>query len=168
MDAIESYQIVVKGHSINIQNYSIKESYVTNLASTDAVQTTNIFSKARQTEVWNHKDTVRTGTLVNFEDIVKDDGTELADWSAGSLFTLEIPLKIDIRRILLLSNMKFLPKFVSNFELSVKFSPASLVYAPLLITDVFQSVFNQSKIQIIGKSPTMTSCFVPMSKNFFM
>jgi hypothetical protein len=45
MDVIESYQIIVNGQSIYTQNYAIEESYITNLASKDAVKRTDIFSK---------------------------------------------------------------------------------------------------------------------------
>jgi hypothetical protein len=48
----------------------------------------------------------------------------MVDWPAGTSFDMNIPLKIEIRRFLPLSNVKYLPKFVGNFELRVKFSPA--------------------------------------------
>jgi hypothetical protein len=51
MDAIEPYQIIVKGQSIYTQNYAIEESYITNLASTDMVKKTDVFSKARHIDV---------------------------------------------------------------------------------------------------------------------
>jgi hypothetical protein len=168
MDAIESYQIIVNGQSIYTQNYAIEESYITNLASTDAVKRTDIFSKARHSDVWNNVDTVRTGALVTFTDILNSGGSALIDYPAGSQFELTIPLKIDIRRFLPLSNVKYLPKFVGNFELRVKFSPAGLVCAPLPITDVFQSAYNKNKVLITGKSPKITSCFVPLGKKFTM
>jgi hypothetical protein len=168
MDAIEPYQIIVNGQSIYTQNYALEESYITNLASTDAVKRTDIFSKARHTDVWLNDGTVRTGALLNFTDVLNSDGTGFKDYPAGSTCEFVIPLKIDIRRFLPLSNIKYLPKFVGNFELRVKFSGAGLACTPLPITDVFQSVYNLSKIQIDAHSPTITSCFVPIGKNFTM
>jgi hypothetical protein len=150
MDAIESYQTIVNGQSLYTQNYAIEESYITNLASTDAVKRTDVFPKANHTDVWNNVDTVRTGALVKFYDNINDTGTTLVDWPAGTLFELTILLKIDIRKFLSLSNIKYLPKFVGNFELRVKFSPSGLVCAPLPITDVFQSVNNQRMVLITG------------------
>jgi hypothetical protein len=38
LDAIESYQIIVNGQSIYTQNYAIEESYITALATTEAVK----------------------------------------------------------------------------------------------------------------------------------
>jgi hypothetical protein len=56
---------------------------------------------------------------------------------ALSSFGLYIQIKIDIQRFLPLDKVEYLPKFVGNFELRVKFSAAGLVCAPIPITDVF-------------------------------
>jgi hypothetical protein len=125
-------------------------SYIINLASTDAVKKTDVFSKAHHTYLWNNVDKLRRGALVKFYDNINDTRTALVDWPAGTRCELTIPLEIDIRRFLPLSNVKYFPKFVDNFELRFNFSPAGLVCAPLPITDVFQSVSNQSKVLITG------------------
>jgi hypothetical protein len=44
MDSIESYQIFVNGQSVYTQNYAIEESFITSLATPDAVKKTDIFS----------------------------------------------------------------------------------------------------------------------------
>jgi hypothetical protein len=145
LDSIESYQIIVNGQSIYTQNYAIEESDVTALGTTEAVKRTDVFSKTRHSDVWAAKNTIRTGALVK----ISDTGC-----AALTTFDLVIHLKIDIRRFFPLANVKYLPKFVGNFELRVKFSGAGLVCAPVPISDVFQTPYWPSKIRTY---PNITS-----------
>jgi hypothetical protein len=154
MDAIESYQIIVNGQSIYTQNYAIEESYITGLAATEAVKRTDVFSKTRHSDVWKKKSTVRTGALLE----IADTGSP-----AGATVNAIIHLKIDIRRFLPLANIKYLPKFVGNFELRVKFSAAGLVCAPIPLDEVFQSQYYFSQIQ---PYPEISTCFTPVGQAF--
>jgi hypothetical protein len=156
MDAIESYSIVVNGQSIYTQNYAIEESFITACATTDAVKRADVYSKARHSDIWKDADTFRSGTTVAFDD---DD-----DIPAGEEFDVEIHLKIDIRRFLPLAAVKYLPKFVGNFELRVRFSPAGLVCAPLPIDDIFRDPVERIKFG----DAQVTSNFVPIGTEFFM
>jgi hypothetical protein len=127
MDSIESYSIVVNGQSIYTQNYAIEESYITACAATDAVKRTDIYSKACHQDIWKHVDTCKTG----FRDEVPVAGLAVKETSwntdTGANDPYKITLKIDLRRFLPLASIKYLPKFVGNFELRIKFSPAGLV-----------------------------------------
>jgi hypothetical protein len=143
MYAIESYKIIVNGQSIYTQNYSIEESYITGLAATEAVKRTDVFSKTRHSDLWKKKSTVRTGAILE----IADTGS-----AAGAIVHTVIHLKIDIRRVLPLANVKYLPKFVGNFELRVTFSAAGRVGAPIPIDDVFQSQYYFSQIHFILRS----------------
>jgi hypothetical protein len=155
LDEIESYQIIGKGQSIYTQNYAIDESYITALATTEAVKRTDIFSKTWHSDVWAGKNTIRTGALV----VLPDTAT-----AAGTEFPLHIRIKIDNRRFRPLANAKYLPKFIGNFELRVKFSGAGLVCAPVPISDVFQTPYWPSLIQAY---PAITTTFVPIGQSFY-
>jgi hypothetical protein len=120
------------------------------------VKRTDIFSKTRHSDVWAGKNTIRTGAVVQ----IPDTGC-----AAASTFDLVIHLKIDIRRFLPLANVKYLPKFVGNFELRVKFSGAGHVCAPVPISDVIQTPYWPSMIQTY---PIITSCFTPIGQAFNM
>jgi hypothetical protein len=162
MDAIESYQIIVNGQSIYMQNYAIEESYITSLATTEAVKRTDVYSKTRHQDVWANKFTIRNGYVIEIPD---------SGFAELSIFNLHIQIKIDIRRFLPLANVKYLPKFVRNFELRVKFSAAALVCASIPITDVFQSEYYLRQVQtypVSGANPRITSCFTPVGQAFNM
>jgi hypothetical protein len=118
LHAIEWHQIIVNRQSIYTQNFAIKESYIIAMATTQAVKRTDIFSKARHSDVWAAKNTIRRGALVK----IPDAGCRLT-----TPFDLVIQLKIDIQHFLPLANVKYLPKWVGNFELRVKFSGAGFV-----------------------------------------
>ena len=118
MDAVEQYQILANGQSIYTQSNAIEESYITNLASTEAVKHVDVYSKCTHKDAWNGKDTCATGTVVN-----------------GSNFnvagTHKIQLKIDIRRFLPFASIKYIPEFAGNIELRIKFGISGLVCTPL-------------------------------------
>jgi hypothetical protein len=113
---------------------------------------------------------VRLGAFFEIPDFDKD-GNPMPDLPAGSTKDLTIKLKIDIRRFLPLSNLKYLPKFVGNFELRVRFSTAGLVCAPLPVTDVFQTIMEAGRLFVrtgTGVPVQISSCFVPMGQQFTM
>jgi len=118
MDAVEQYQILANGQAIYTQSNAIEESYITNLASTEAVKRVDVYSKCIHKDAWNGKDTCMTGTIING-----------SNYNSTSLN--KIQLKIDLRRFLPLASIKYLPEFAGNIELRIKFGIAGLVCTPL-------------------------------------
>jgi hypothetical protein len=144
MDAIESYQIMANGSVIYTQNNAIEESYITACAATEEVKKADVFSKVRHVDVWKRVDTRRSGCI--FEII--PGGTLVS--AVGT-----ISIKIDLRRFLPLSSIKYLPEFAGNIQLRIKFSTAGLVYCPVGIQDFLGKLYNA------GKYLPITNRFVP-------
>ena len=142
MDAIESYQIVSNGQVVYTQPHAIEESFITNLACPDAVKNRDIFSKTTVENIWNRTETVMSGGLL--------------EWKSGEKMNvakeLILYLKIDLRRFLPLSGVKYLPAFVGNLELRVKFSTAGLVCVPMPWYDYICSPTEQFKIKTLGSA----------------
>ena len=67
--------------------------------------------------IWNNKEGCRCGFI--------------DDWDNKTVVEKTIHLKIDLRRFLPLSNIKYLPAFAGKIELRLYFSCAGLVYCPL-------------------------------------
>ncbi len=150
MDAISQYQIVANGQSIYTQSNAIEESYVTACGATDMVKSVDIYSKARHKDVWNGKYTSLSGVYV-------DTTTDLTD--------LVIPIKIDCRRFLPLSSIKYVPAFVGNLELRLKFSPEALVVAPMSVGYLLANDYNRAHLKV---PKAVTNKFVPIGENFTM
>ena len=144
MDCIESYQIVANGQVIYTQPHAIEESYITNLACPDTVKRRDVKG------IWEKTDTVMTGGLIEF---TKDKALNTYTYQK------DIYLKIDIRRFLPLSGVKYLPAFVGNLELRVKFSTAGLVCVPMPWTDFIPDYKDQ--VAITTTLPTVTCAFTP-------
>ena len=157
MDCIESYQIVANGQVIYTQPHAIEESYITNLACPDTVKRRDVFSKATVKGIWEKTDTVMTGGLIEF---TKDKALNTYTYQK------DIYLKIDIRRFLPLSGVKYLPAFVGNLELRVKFSTAGLVCVPMPWTDFIPDYKDQ--VAITTTLPSVTCAFTPIGKKFSM
>ena len=157
MDCIETYQIVANGNVVYTQPHAIEESYITNLACPDTVKRRDVFSKATVKGVWEKTDTIMTGGLIEFAKDAKLN-------SQG--YAKDIYLKIDIRRFLPLSGIKYLPAFVGNLELRVKFSTAGLVCIPMPWTDFVPDYVNQKAITT--SPPAATAAFTPIGKEFTM
>ena len=118
MDAVEQYQILANGQSIYTQSNAIEESYITNLASTEAVKRVDVYSKCTHKDAWNGKDTCMTGTVIN-----------ASNYNNAAAHVIR--LKIDLRRFLPLAAIKYLPEFAGNIELRIKFGISGLVCTPL-------------------------------------
>ena len=69
-----------------------------------------------------------------------------------------ISLKIDIRRFLPLSSVKYLPAFVGNLELRLKFSTDGMVCCPMPYTDLITDPAKRNKIVAL---PSITTSFMP-------
>ncbi len=150
MDAIAQYQIVANGQSIYTQSNAIEESYVTACGTTDMVKRVDVYSKARHSDIWKGKDTSMSGVVVQY-------GTDLSK--------LIIPIKIDCRRFLPLSSIKYIPAFVGNLELRLKFSPEALVVAPLSLDYLLANDYNRAHLET---PPPITNKFTPIGESFIM
>ena len=145
MDAVEQYQILANGQSIYTQSNAIEESYITNLASTEAVKKVDVYSKCTHKDAWNGKDTCKCGTIINGDNY-------------SSTTENKIQLKIDLRRFLPLASIKYLPEFVGNIELRIKFGISGLVCTPLSQEYVYgKNIYSKAALA------SYTNKFVPFS-----
>ena len=120
-DAVEKYEIVANGITIYTQNFGCEESFLTACCSNEVSKRADVYSKARHKDVFKNNFATRCGTVVN-----------LATSQSG-VFTIR--LKIDLRRFLPLSNIKYLPAFAGKIELRLYFSCAGMVYCPVGIDE---------------------------------
>ena len=119
MDAVEKYEILANGISIYTQNFGPEESFLTACGVNETSKRADVFSKVRHKDIFNRKqDLARCGAFIQV-------GTETI------LNNFEIPLKIDLRRFLPLSNIKYLPAFAGKIELKIMFGTQGLVYCPV-------------------------------------
>jgi hypothetical protein len=116
MDAIEKYEILANGVSIYTQNNAIEESFITSCAMTDAIKTSDIYSRVRHEDIWNKKYGNQCGIWLDWKGVT-------------SHLNQIIKLKIDLRNFLPLSNIKYLPVFAGKIELKLFFSTKGLVVA---------------------------------------
>ena len=122
MDAVEKYEILANGISVYTQNFAIEESFITACGANEETKRADIYSKVRHKDVWDHTFGSRCGTVVQWVD------------KAGNVqpsVTATIPLKIDLRRFLPLSNIKYLPAFAGKIELRLHFGVAGMVCCPV-------------------------------------
>nr|WP_279080279.1 hypothetical protein [Catenibacterium mitsuokai] len=120
-DAIEKYEIFANGISIYQQTYSLEESFITSSGYVEALKKSDGYSKTRHKDIWKQSYGYKSGKVLDLVDTV--DGKVL--WEPV------IPLKIDLRRFLPLSNIKYLPAFAGKIELKITFSTKGLVYCPI-------------------------------------
>ena len=116
-DAIEKYEIVANGITIYTQNFGCEESFLTACCANETTKRADIYSKVRHKDIWNNTEGCRCGFIV--------------EWDVNKEFEGTIHLKIDLRRFLPLSNIKYLPAFAGKIELRLYFSCAGLVYCPV-------------------------------------
>ena len=116
MDAVEKYEILSNGISIYTQNFAPEESFITACTTNESVRRSDVYSKVRYKDVWYQKHAgcgvfVDCGVATEKNDVI-------------------IPLKIDLRRFLPLSNIKYLPAFAGKLELRIMFGTQGMVYSP--------------------------------------
>ena len=120
MDAVEKYEILANGISIYTQNFGPEESFITACGANEVSKQADVFSKVRHKDVFQRKfDLARCGAFVTI-----DGGDTVFEG-------VTIPLKIDLRRFLPLSNIKYLPAFAGKLELKIMFGTQALVYCPV-------------------------------------
>ena len=115
-DSVEKYEIVSNGISIYTQNFAIEESFLTSCCDNELIKSADVYSKTRHKDVWKNKRNNMCGVIVK--------------WNGITEKTINIPLKIDIKRFLPLSNIKYLPAFCGKLELRLYFSCAGMVCCP--------------------------------------
>ena len=151
-DAVEKYEIVANGITIYTQNFGCEESFLTSLCANETTKRADIYSKARHKDIWNFTSGCRTGFVVDWKD---KDGKK---WSEQKH---KIHLKIDLRRFLPLSNIKYLPAFAGKIELRLYFSCAGMVYCPISPgTDFQNNISLNSKYEL----DNITNEFTPIGE----
>lgn len=100
------------------QNFGCEESFLTACCANEVTKRADIYSKARHKDIWNDTHGRRCGFVAN----LNKDVTSVTE---------TIRLKIDLRRFLPLSNIKYLPAFAGKIELRLYFSTAGMVYCPV-------------------------------------
>lgn len=118
MDAVEKYDIMSNGTSIYSQDFSPEESFITACSTNESVKRADTYSRVRHKDVWYQKH-AGCGVFVEWDDSANTTKRDVV-----------IPLKIDLRRFLPLSNVKYLPAFAGKLELRVIFGTSGLVYTP--------------------------------------
>ena len=154
MDAIEKYEILANGITIYTQNQAIEESFVTSCGMPEARKRSDLYSHARHKDVFEGKFVGTCGEYFDWES-TKSSQTK----------TETIKLKIDLRRFLPLSNIKYLPAFAGKIELRLYFSVAGLVATPVNPLTAFDHQFNLLYNYTIDK---VTNHFCPVGENFVM
>ncbi len=149
-NSIEQYQLVANGQVIYTQSNAVEEGYVTMLGISESVKKADVFSHVRHADVWDNVDTIRTGAIVS------------GALAANTSMAITMDLKIDLRNILPLASIKYIPAFIGNLELRVKFGASGMVYAPLPLEDLMQSTFH---VHSKASYPLITNKFVPIGQS---
>ena len=147
---VAQYQLVANGQTFYTQSYAIEESYITSLATTEAVKHVDTYSKATHKDVWRGKGTSLAGVIVDYDN---------HSTSIDSDNALRITLKIDFRRFLPLATIKYIPDFIGNLEMRIKFSIDGLVVAP--VGPEYIAKGNPLNLSKITMSDGITNKFVP-------
>ena len=147
MHAISQYQIISNGTSVYDQSHALEEGYITSLATPDTVIDRDVFSKCSMKGIHQRPECLMTGAVV--------------DLTSDAEQILTISLKIDIRRFLPLSSVKYLPAFVGNLELRLKFSTDGMVCCPMPYTDLITDPVKRNKIVTL---PPITTSFMPFGE----
>lgn len=126
----EKYDLVHEGQSKYTQSNAIEEGYITNCSIDEKTKKKDFYSKAPHKTVWKNYNGSRCGMIV--------------DWSLVTDKTapLIIPLKIDLRRYLPLSNCRYLPAFIGKLELKCLFTTSAMIVYPI---DPRASFYNNYK-----------------------
>ena len=157
MDAIEKYEILANGITIYTQNNAIEESFITSCGMPEARKRSDLYSHSRHKDIFNGKFNGSCGIVL-----------DLSNSSAGANVISNnntIKLKIDLRRFLPISNIKYLPAFAGKIELRLYFSLAGMVVAPLSPIACFNNKFNVLSGYDIE---SITTHFKPLTEKFKM
>lgn len=150
MDAVEQYQLIANGQTFYTQSNAIEESYITSLATPEAVKKVDCYSKVRHVDVWKNKVNSMMG--------------EYVDVSKEKSGTIHLQLKIDIRRFLPLNTIKLIPAFCGNMEIRLKFGVEGLVCAPIGFEYMLNRRFDL--LSLVRSNIRYTNCFTPVGIPF--
>jgi hypothetical protein len=131
-DAIEKYEIVANGITKYTQNFSPEESFITSSTVPESAMKNDGYSRVRHKDIWNVKTNSTNGVFIDPSAVVGKDGDGQDEIQAGKAsWNVQFKLKIDIRRFLPLSNIKYLPAFAGKIGLRVMFGTSALVWCPV-------------------------------------
>lgn len=131
MDVIEKYEILANGVVIYTQNFAPEESFITASGNNEVVKRADVYSKVRHKDIWGLKYGSKCGCVVELNNT---DTT----YPPGANNFYDINLKIDLRRFLPLSNIKYLPAFAGKIELRLYFGTSAMVYCPVGVVHTLQ------------------------------
>ncbi len=151
-DAVEKYEIVANGITIYTQNFGCEESFLTACCANETTKRADVYSKARHKDIWNGKSGSRTGFIVDWAEKWEDK-------------TYKIHLKIDLRRFLPLSNIKYLPAFAGKIELRLFFSCEGMVCCPMGPGKAFE---HNNVVNSTYTLPIITNEFTPIKEPIIM
>ena len=153
MDSVEKYEILSNGISIYTQNFGPEESFLTACGANEASKRSDIYSKVRHKDIYNRKFNI--AHCGEFVKLVTENDT----------YEVTIPLKIDLRRFLPLSNIKYLPAFAGKFELKIMFGTQGLVWCPVGPSkELMSDIGNHDDLTLHG----ITSEFVQIGDAAYM
>ena len=146
MDSVEKYEILSNGISIYTQNFGPEESFLTACGANETAKRADVFSKVRHKDIFNKKlDLARCGEFVR----IPTKTTNLGE--------VDIPIKIDLRRFLPLSNIKYLPAFAGKLELKIMFGTSGLVWCPVGIPSALKNnIADLSKLNLLNITTEFT------------
>jgi hypothetical protein len=124
MDAIEKYEIVANGITKYTQNFAPEESFLTSCTQVETAKKCDPFARVRHKDIFNKKFESGLGVYI-------DPNAPNLNTPGALTYDAKFKLKIDLRRFLPLSNIKYLPAFAGKIELRLLFSTAGLVWCPL-------------------------------------
>ena len=149
------YQLIANGQAFYTQSFAVEEAYITSLATTEQVRKVDPYSRVCHEDVWFGRDLVKSGCSLNYATIRDSSG----NYTQSQNNTID--LKIDIRRFLPLAAIKYIPAFIGNFQLRLRFGIDGLVCAPYGPEFVCGNKFNLAKSTMTGP---ITNKFVPFDE----
>jgi hypothetical protein len=159
MDCIAQYQIHCNGEEVYSQSHALRESFLTATCLPDTVKSTDAWSRSRFDDIWYNRDCHKTGAFMKFDGAYTDGG----DYNE----TITIQLKIDFRRFLPFSGIKYLPAFVQNLQLKVQFSTRGLVCANMGWQQLLKTPAQIKNIDL-EHFEAVTTRFNPIGQPFYM
>jgi hypothetical protein len=110
LEALSRYDIYVNSNKIYSQSWVGPESFIYNAGISQNVREKNPYVYTTWKKVAERSHDV-CGVYVNFDND--------ADIDAGKEFEVEIPVKINLHQILMLSSVKYLPSFCGRWEIEL-------------------------------------------------
>jgi hypothetical protein len=161
---IEKYEILANGISKYTQSYPVEESFITNCCATDTIKKADLYSKARHKDVWKNKFGNKCGQVLNWNWVAPTSKPA----AAVTEQEVNLKLKIDLRRFLILSNIRYLPAFAGKIELKLMFGTNGLVVAPIDPKFIVKGDMAKLATFTIPQISQITNQFVQINEEFKM